>query len=124
MPCVRLMSWPGGVTTLKSLHVIELGVLTTLQRSGKRIDIILNFFYHALVRTNSVSHSITCISFIVGSGVWLSEKWSSPEDVPYIPPDDNGVRDANKPALEGFIRFWTFIIIYQVFEFYNVMIII
>ena len=135
--CLQLLMYTNKIPN----WLVHLGRLRTkmcaVQRSGKRIAINLNFFLSCFVRTNSiltwfiwfweaycVSHSITCFYFIVGSGVWLSEKWSSPEDVPYIPPDDNGVRDANKPALEGFIRFWTFIIIYQVCEFYNVKIII
>ncbi|KAF6036324.1 ATP10A [Bugula neritina] len=54
-----------------------------------------------------------CFFSAIGSGVWLSLKWDSPEDIPYIPFDD-GVRDGSKPAVEGFLRFWTFIIIYQV----------
>lgn len=54
------------------------------------------------------------ILFSTGSGVWLNEK---KEDIPYIPADDrDGDGDAThtSPALEGFTRFWTFIIIYQV----------
>ncbi|XP_067949362.1 phospholipid-transporting ATPase VA-like isoform X2 [Watersipora subatra] len=54
-----------------------------------------------------------CFFSAIGSGVWLSEHWDTPDAVPYIPFED-GVRNESNPALEGFLRFWTFIIIYQV----------
>lgn len=49
----------------------------------------------------------------VGSGVWLHKKVQAPKSIPYISFGNEG-QDSNRPGLEGFIRFWTFIIIYQV----------
>ena len=49
--------------------------------------------------------------------MWLNDKIKSPEDVPYIPPEEgeHGPTISHRgPAYEGFVRFWTFIIIYQV----------
>lgn len=54
---------------------------------------------------------------LTGSAVWLKENSSSPADIPYIPPDKD--IDYGNPALEGVIRFWTFIILYQVSHFWR-----
>lgn len=48
--------------------------------------------------------------YVTGSGVWL-ETFDNPKEVPYIPYSTSKEYEG---AYQGFVRFWTYIILFQV----------